>query len=254
MDTAFAVADVGLWDLALIGVVAFGLSVVGGLSGFGIGLILPAFIAPVVGVVSVIPVMAVAMTFANASRVWVYRQAISLRIVGLLLLTALPGALVGALIYTQLSSDAVALVLGIFLIATVPARHVLERARIRMGMKSVMAIGAGYGVLAGGLSGAGLFMVAALLATGVHGAALIATDAAVSVAINLLKVSVFGGYALITPELFLAGVLIGFCTVPGAFVARRIMDRLPIRVHVWLMEALVIGGGLSFLWRALVPG
>jgi uncharacterized membrane protein YfcA len=251
MDTAFAIADVGFWDLALIALVAFGLSVVGGLSGFGIGLVLPAFIAPVVGVVSVIPVMAVAMSFANASRVWVYRQAISLRTVGLLMLTALPGALLGALVYTQLSSDAIAMVLGVFLIATVPARHGLERARFKLGMPGLMTIGGGYGVLAGGLSGAGLFLVAALLATGVQGAALIATDAAISVAINLLKVGVFGGYALITPELFLAGVLIGLCTVPGAFVARRIMDRLPIRVHIWLMEGLVIAGGVSFVWRAL---
>lgn len=251
METAFTVADVGVWDLVLIAVAAFALSVVGGLSGFGIGLVLPAFIAPVVGVVAVIPVMSVAMTLANASRVWVYRHAVSPRVVGLLLLTSLPGALIGALIYTQLSSDAIGLVLGVFLIATVPARHLLERARIRLGMRSVMAIGAGYGVLAGGLSGAGLFMVAALLAMGVHGAALIATDAAVSVAINILKVSVFGGYALITPELFFAGVLIGLCTVPGAFVARLILDRLPLTVHVRLMEALVIAGGISFLWRAL---
>jgi uncharacterized membrane protein YfcA len=250
MDTAFAVADVGFWDLTLIAVVAFGLSVIGGLSGFGIGLVLPAFIAPVVGVVAVIPVMAVAMSFANASRVWVYRHAISLRTVGLLMLTALPGALAGALIYTQLSSDTIATVLGVFLIATVPARHLLERSRFKLGMPGLMAIGGGYGFLAGGLSGAGLFLVAALLATGVQGAALIATDAAISTAINLLKVFVFGGYALITPELFLAGVLIGLCTVPGAFVARRILDHLPLRVHVWLMEGLVVAGGLSFLWRA----
>jgi uncharacterized membrane protein YfcA len=195
--------------------------------------------------------MAVAMSFANASRVWVYRQAISLRTVGLLMLTALPGALLGALVYTQLSSDTIAMVLGVFLIATVPARHVLERARFKLRLPGLMTIGGGYGLLAGGLSGAGLFLVAALLATGVQGAALIATDAAISVAINLLKVGVFGGYALITPELFLAGVLIGLCTVPGAFVARRIMDRLPIRVHVWLMEGLVIAGGISFVWRAL---
>lgn len=251
MESSFVLADVGLWDFIVIAVAAFSLSVVGGLSGFGIGLVLPAFIAPVVGVVAVIPVMAVAMSFANASRVWVYRRAISPRTVGLLMVTALPGALVGALIYTRLSADAVGIVLGLFLIATVPARHVLERWRYRPGTSTLMAIGGGYGLLAGGLSGAGLFMVAALLASGMAGATLVATDAAISVAINLLKVGVFGGYALITPELFLAGVLIGLCTVPGAFVARLIMDRLPLKVHVWIMEALVIGGGVSFLWRAL---
>ena len=40
---------------------AFGASILGGLSGFGTGLVLPVFLVPLVGVANVIPVMAVAM-------------------------------------------------------------------------------------------------------------------------------------------------------------------------------------------------
>lgn len=251
MDAAFAVADVGVWDLLLIAVIAFGMSVIGGLSGYGIGLILPAFLAPVVGVVATIPVMSVAMIFANASRVWVYRQAVSWRYLGLLLVVSLPMALAGSIVYTHLSAEVIALVLGAFMIVSVPLRRWLEHGGFTLGPRGLAAVGATYGLLAGGMSGTGLFMAAGLMAAGVHGAALIATDAAVSTAINLLKVGVFGGYSLLTPDLALAGVLIGLCTVPGAFVARRIMDRLPLRVHIWIMEALIVAGGASFLWRAL---
>jgi uncharacterized membrane protein YfcA len=251
IDPVFAVADVGLWDLVLIAGMAFALSVVGGLSGYGIGLVLPAFIAPVVGVVAVIPVMSVAMTFANASRVWAYRRSLRLRTVAALMAAALPGAAAGAFLYVQLPPDFIAMALGIFFVATVPVRRLLEYWRFTVGQRGLMAIGAGYGFLAGGMTGAGLFMVAGLLAAGVQGAALVATDAAVSTAINILKVGVFGGSALLTPELILAGILIGLCTVPGAFVAKQIMDRLPLHVHVWMMEALVLAGGASFLWRAI---
>ncbi len=244
-------ADVGVWDLVLIAFMAFALSIVGGLSGYGIGVVLPAFIAPVVGVVAVIPVMSVAMTFANASRVWAYRHTVSWRLVGMLMAVAVPMAALGALVYVHLPSDAIATILGVFLILIVPIRRLLDRRKMVLGQRGLLTLAGGYGFLAGGMTGAGLFMVAGLLAAGIRGGALIATDAAVSTAINVLKVGVFGGYQLLTPELMLAGVLIGICTVPGAFVARRIMDQLPMHVHVWILEALVIGGGLSFLWRAV---
>lgn len=245
-------ADVGFWDLALIAVMAFIMSIVGGLSGYGIGVVLPAFIAPVVGVVAVIPVMAVAMTLANASRVWAYWRAITPSTVLMLMATALPMAAIGSIVYVHLPADAIATLLGIFLIAVVPIRRYLEHRKFVVSRNGLMAVSAGYGFLAGGMTGAGLLMVAGLMAGGVQGGALVATDAAVSTAINVLKMGVFGGYALLTPELFVAGILIGLCTVPGAFVARRIMDRLPGRVHIWIMEVLVIGGGLSFLWRAVM--
>jgi len=251
MDPVFHVADVGLWDFAMVAGIAFVMSIIGGLSGFGIGLVLPAFIAPVVGVVSAIPVMAVAMTFANASRVWVYRRALSLPLAGLLLAMALPMAFIGAVIYTRLPPRIIAGVLGVFLLASVPLRRVLEKQRFTLGRPGLAAVAAGFGLFTGGMSGTGLFLASGLMAAGIHGAALVVTDAVVSTSVNLLKVAVFGGYALLTPDLVLLGVLIGLCTVPGAFVAHRLMDRLPLKLHIRLMEALILGGGLSFLWQAL---
>jgi uncharacterized protein len=57
----------------MIGVVAFLGAVLGGISGFGAGLIVTPFLLPVVGVKAVVPVMSIAMMFGNLSRLWVYR-------------------------------------------------------------------------------------------------------------------------------------------------------------------------------------
>lgn len=250
MDTVFTVADVNLWDLALIAGIAFVMSIIGGLSGFGIGLVLPAFIAPMVGVVAAIPVMAVAMTFANASRVWVYRRALNWPLVGVLLAAALPMAAIGAVIYTRLPPRIIAGVLGVFLVISIPLRRALERRRFTLSRPGLTAVAAGFGLFTGGMSGTGLFLASGLMAAGIHGAALIVTDAVVSTSVNILKVTIFGGYSLLTPDLVMAGVLIGLCTVPGAFVAQRVMDKLPLKVHIRIMEILILGGGISFLWQA----
>lgn len=251
MNSAFLLANVGLGQLALVAGVAFVMSIVAGLSGFGIGLVLPAFLAPVVGVSAVVPVMAVGMTFANASRVCAYWRSLTLQTAGSVMLTALPAALITALVYTRMSSSAIAIMLGVFLVAIVPIRRLLAYWKFTLGRRGLLAVGGVYGFLSGALTGAGLFMAAGLLAAGVTGGALVGTDAAISTAINILKITVFGGASLLTWNLFLAGILIGLCTVPGAFVARRIMNHLPVHVHVWIMEAIIVAGGASFLWQAV---
>jgi spermidine synthase len=45
-------------------------------------------------------------------------------------------------------------------------------------------------------------------------------------------------------------VLVGLCTVPGGFIARRLLERIPMKVHTAVMDVVVLGGGAAFLWRA----
>jgi uncharacterized membrane protein YfcA len=89
-----------------------------------------------------------------------------------------------------------------------------------------------------------------LMAAGLEGAALIATDAIVSVIMGAAKIALFGSVARLDAELALAGVLIGVCTMPGAFIARRLLALVPLTVHTAFMDAVVLAGGASFLWRA----
>jgi uncharacterized membrane protein YfcA len=88
------------------------------------------------------------------------------------------------------------------------------------------------------------------MAAGIEGAALIATDAVVSTIMGLAKVLFFGGVARLDAALAVTGVLVGLCAAPGAFAARALLARMPQRLHLHIMEAVVVVGGLGFLWRA----
>jgi uncharacterized membrane protein YfcA len=46
------------------------------------------------------------------------------------------------------------------------------------------------------------------------------------------------------------GVLIGLCTVPGAYTGRWIVTNTPLRIHTLFMEIIVLTGAGYFLWRA----
>jgi uncharacterized membrane protein YfcA len=250
MDAPFALAGVGAAQLALVGAIAFAASILGGLAGYGTGLVLPVFLAPVVGVANVIPVMAVGMAINNGSRVVAFGRDISWRHARWVLWFGLPACWAGAYGYTLLDARTVALAIGSFLVVSVPLRRALKRARIGLGRRGVMAAGGAFGFINGGMTGAGLLLIALLMAAGVEGAALIATDAIVSVIMGLFKIAIFGGLERLDAQLALAGLLIGACTAPGAFVARWLLARIPARVHTAFMEALVLAGGAGFLWRA----
>jgi uncharacterized membrane protein YfcA len=233
-----------------VGIVAFAAAVLGGLAGYGTGLILPIVLAPVIGVANIIPVMAVAMMINNASRVLAFRREIAWPHVRRMLLLGLPACLIGAWGYTQLDARWVALLLGLFLLASIPLRRLLQRAQVQLKPGGEVVAGAAFGFIEGGMTGTGVILISMLMAAGLEGAALIATDAVVSTIMGLAKVLLFGGVARLDAALAVTGVLVGLCTAPGAFAARALLVRLPQQTHLRLMEAVVMLGGLGFLWRA----
>ena len=251
METSFALANVGVFELVLVGFVALAASILGGLAGYGTGLVLPIFLAPVVGVANIVPVMAVGMAINNASRVAAFRHVIEWVHVKRILLLGMPACLAGAYGYTLLEGPAVALAIGSFLIISVPLRRWFMHAHGAIGAGTERVAGAGFGFINGGVPGAGTVRIAILMASGVQGAALIATDAVISVIMGVAKVALFRSLARLDTELLLAGLLIGACTMPGAFVARWLLRHIPARVHTAFMETVVVIGGVGFLWRAI---
>ncbi|MEP6872932.1 MAG: sulfite exporter TauE/SafE family protein [Burkholderiales bacterium] len=237
------------WQLALACLVALAASTLGGLSGFGTGLVLPVFLVPLVGVANVIPVMAVAMLLNNGSRVIAFWRDIQWLHVRRILALGLPACAAGAYSYTLLSSRWIAVLLGVFLLVSVPLRRLLRRAQLTFSPAAEFGAGAFFGFINGGMTGAGVILISILMAAGVGGSALVATDAVVSVIMGLAKVVLFGRLNALNLELGLLGLLVGLFTAPGAFVARALLRHIPAGVHAWFMEAVIVAGAVALLWH-----
>lgn len=240
--------------LAAAHAVAVASSTLGALSGFGGGALVYPFLVPLVGVQGVVPVMTVAMVLGNLSRAWVFREAVQPRLIGRLTLGVMPGVVVGTAIYARLPPDAVALVIGLFMMASIPLRRILGRRGLQPGPLATPLIGFGFGVITGATPGAGVIMVAVLLGMGLAGPALIATDALVGLLVNILKSAMFGLFAVLDWQGALLGLTIGLAMAPGAFIGRWLLQRLSLRVHTALLEAMTVGIGLWFVAGALRPG
>jgi uncharacterized membrane protein YfcA len=238
------------WQLALACVVALAASTLGGLSGFGTGLVLPVFLVPLVGVTGVIPVMAVAMLLNNGSRVIAFWREVQWTHVSRMLALGLPACAAGAYCYTLLSSRWIAVLLGSFLLVIIPLRRLLRRAQFPISPAVELGAGGCFGFINGGMTGTGVILISILMSVGIAGSALVATDAVVSVIMGLAKVVLFGKLAALNVELALIGLLVGLFTAPGAFLARALLRRIPAGVHAWFMELIVAAGAIALLWHA----
>lgn len=240
-----------LWAWVFIGLIAFALSIIGGLSGYGVGLILPMFIAPIVGLKEVIPVMAVAMLITNASRLFVFRDSVKIRLTWRILVFALPGAILGAYTFIGISERIFAVAFGVLMLLSIPIRRYLEKKQVNIDHKIVLGIsGFVFGFLAGAATGTGPLLIAILMATGLSGVSIVATDAAISTCLNVARLIVFNQEQLISAVVVTQGALIGLCTIPGGFIARHMIKHLSAKVHIGIIEFIILIGGLLFFWRA----
>lgn len=233
--------------LLYIGAMAFLTAILHSVGGFAGALMMAIAIAPALGVKVTVPIVAVAMIVSHGSRSWLLRKAVNWQIFGTVFLSALPFTLAGVYFYVELSEKAVALFLGAMLLITVPLRRVLQQRSIQVPRAGLAAIAIPYGFLSGASFGVGLMLGPFLLGAGLAGEALVATVAVNGLLLNLIKTIAFGLSPLLTKDLMLIGIGLGFCTIPGHYIGRIILQRTPIRIHTLFLEAFMLVGGVYFL-------
>jgi len=243
--------DLSLIELAIIVALAAFSAITGGVAGYGTGALMPLILVPVVGAAPVVPIIAITAMFTNTARVMAFRRLLNPRRALIAVAAALPTCVLGAWLYTLLTGRGAALVIGSTLIATVPLRRLLKRRGHKLGEKGFAASSAGWGILVGGTTGAGVIFLSLLMATGLEGAAVIATDASVSIAMGFVKIAVFGAAGVLTGQVIAIALLIAAVAFPCTFLAKLIVERLPVHVHTAMLDAAVIIGGAVMIFGAL---
>jgi uncharacterized membrane protein YfcA len=243
--------DIAVIQLIPVAALALFASIVGGVSGYGTGALMPLALVPLVGAEPVVPIIAISALFSNSSRVFAFLKYVDWRRAAIVLATAVPTCVLGAWGFTKLSSAGAALVIGGMLILSVPLRRLLKYHGVKFGDGGLAFGSLGYGVVVGGTAGSGVILLSLLMAAGVEGAGVIATDAAISIVIGIVKISVFGMAGVITAQVIAFAFLIGIVALPGAFLAKAFVERMPVHMHTAILDVVVLFGGVFLVWGAL---
>lgn len=240
-----------LAQMALVAAVALAASTITAIAGVGGAIVLSFVLAPLLGVAALVQTISVAMIVNNITKINVFAKGIDWGSCAFVTACAAPGCIIGSLIYSRLDEAAITIVLGIFLVAIVVLKRVLPTDFGIWPRRLVAGTAFIYGILAGTTIGGGILLLPILMGTGLTGIALIGTDAAVGLAMHIVKTIVFGSTRVLTAQYASIGILIGIVMMPGAFIARWILSRMPLKVHAAIIDAVIIAGALSFLARAM---
>lgn len=237
-----------LAQLLLLAVVAFLAATLAAVSGFGGAAVLLPVLVMVFGVRDAIPILTVAQLIGNASRVWFNRRELDWKVVGWFALGGVPMALLGGFLFATAPLKALTRLLGGFLLLIVVWRHVRPTPK-KPPLESFAALGAGSSFLSALLGSVGPLMAPFFLAYGLVKGAYIGTEALATVVMHVSKLVAYRQAAVLSGGAVLVGLALGPLMVAGSYAGKRIVDRLPERVFVVIIEAVLVAAGLLFLIR-----
>lgn len=240
-----------LLEYAMTAFAAFLGSLISGLGGFGGSFIIVIVMTPVVGAKAVIPLIAVYAICANLSRVFICRQTVAWKEAVQFTLASLPGIYLGARFLKEIPDAAFLGFMGAVLILILPTRRYMKRRSFEPGIRTIVFLGLAFGFMSGTAAGSGMLVIAFFNSIGLSGPLLLGTDAVIGLANALTRSGTFYGMGLLTYDLILLGLFMGAITLPGTWVASRLVRRMGARVHDKLIEALIAVSGLIFIAQAV---
>ena len=238
--------------LVFVALAAFSTALFHSVAGFAGALLLSVLLAPLIGIRAVVPVVAFAMIISNINRIFLFRDAIDWKAYRAIMVTGLPGIIAGAIVYLYLPVKAIAIVMGCFLLISIPLRRVFKKRNYKVGYRGLSAVGVVYGLISGTVFGGGMILGPFFLGAGIVGQSLVGVVAALGLTLNITKSIVFGAGSLLDQELISLGVLVGVCTIPGGMLGKWIVKNTDIEVHTVIVETLMFAGGCYFLYQGFV--
>ncbi len=221
-------------------------STLAAVAGFGgAAVLLPALVA-MFGVRDAIPILTVAQLVGNGSRVWFNRREVAVPVVGWFALGAVPLALLGGVLFATAPLGALKRLVGAFLLLMVLWRHIPRAANWRPGVRTFAVIGAVFSFLSALVGSVGPLMAPFFLAYGLVKGGYIGTEALATVVMHVTKLAAYQGTAILTLRAVAVGLALGPIMIVGSYIGKRILDRLPERVFVVIIELVLVGAGLWF--------
>jgi hypothetical protein len=235
-----------MMHVALLVVATFATAVLSAVAGFGGGaLLLPVFVAAL-GARDAVAVLTITQLASNGSRAWLNRAEIHTRLVALYAAGAVPAAVAGALLLSHAPLRTLTVVMGAFLLTMVVWRRIRPDAT-RVGDAAFAGIGAASGFGSALIGSVGGLAAPFFLARGLVRGAYIGTESASTLVMHLTKLIVFSAAAVLTLRTGLIGLALTPASVAGAWAGKRILDRLPVRVFVLLVEAGLVTAGVLLI-------
>lgn len=222
-------------------------STVSGITGVGGGMVFLPFLVFTVGAKYAVPYLTMLLLVANVSRAYFSRQGIDWKVWRHFCLGAVPGAAVGALLYTWLPAFWITKALGVYLLAYVILSFTKATWPKTATLKSISMVGVPAGLVSAIVGGSGPVVVPWLLRYGLIKEAFIGTEAVGASAMHVVKLAVWGGTGMITAHDIILLLPLSVLMVAGSYFGTALVSRMRVRVFRTILIFALAVIGLRFL-------
>lgn len=234
-------------DWVVLMCAALAASTMAAVTGTGGGILLLPVLVSLIGVRDAVPAYALAQFFGNLSRVLLNRREIRLNVAGWFVLGAVPAAVLGSILFARSGDQVLVRALGAFLLVSVAWRRVRRGGTPGFPAHRFVVIGAVFGAVSACLGSAGPFLAPFFLSFGLVRGAYIGTEALGTAVMHVTKMATYGAADVFSLDAMTIGLVLAPVMVGGSWLGKRMIDRIPRRAFVWLVEATLIVFGLIFL-------
>lgn len=234
-------------SLVILVIAAWAAATVSGTTGFGGALLLLPVLTFTEGARAAVPVLTVAQLFGNGSRAWFGRSEIAWRAVWRFTAGSAPGAVGGAMLFTELPAPWAGRLIGGVMVALAIFR------RTSMGSRPVpeswlFPAGLVLGWLSALVGSVGPLQALVFLGLGLPPTAFIATEAVAAGLLHLTKAALYGRFALLTWEQLGLALLLGAAMVVGSWTGRRVLERVSPQTLQAVIEVALFVSGLVLIF------
>lgn len=221
---------------------------VSGITGIGGGLLYLPVLTWGVGIKAAVPYLAMLLLVANISRAWLARSSIDWQVVKQFTIGAIPGAVLGALLYTLLSTFWIAKALGVYLIGYVLLNFTKMTWPRSADLKSLRMIGVPAGFVSAVVGGSGPVVAPWFLRYGLVKEAFVGTEAVGAAIMHITKLAVWGGAGLLGAHDVLLLLPLGVLMVVGSLFGMKLVMRMNARQFRAFLLLALTAVGIRFLF------
>jgi uncharacterized membrane protein YfcA len=220
---------------------------IGGAISFGSAVILAPVLSFAFGAAQTVPILTIAALIGNLSRVLFSWRETDWRAVAVYASGAVPGAILGSIIFVSISASWITRALGLFILLTIPASRFLARVGIKVKLWHLLPVGAAMGLLSGVVGTVGPINAPFFVAYGLVRSAYLATEAMGAVMVHLTKSLVYGRFAAIEPTSLTSGIAVGAGLLCGSYLVKKIVNRIDANTFRTLIESMLVVAGMLML-------
>jgi uncharacterized membrane protein YfcA len=233
--------------LVLVALTALAASTLAAVAGFGGSVVMLPVLIWAFGIREAVPLLTVAQLVGNLARVFFNRRELVLPVVGWFAIGAMPAAVLGGVLFATAPSPLLTRLLGAFLLVSAAYRRTKLGSQLKLGERGFSGVGAVFGLLSALLGSVGALAAPFFLSYGLTGAAFIGTEALTAVLMHLVKLTVYGRYALVDGSSIGIGLAIGPVMIVGSYLGKHLLERVPEQVFPRIIEAVLVVSGLQLL-------